>query len=152
MKLLIAMMMLFASQAYATGGSYCKVENADVSIEVSLTHARDFGAPIVDMSMVTVDVLKDQLKGGMNSVKFDLTKDSVSWFHLNNDLKLAVYKVSETNLFGSMALIIDAEFAGVNADGVPVYKGLYSVEQTVMLPNDELVKKTSEGMIVCEAS
>ena len=91
--LCLALSLMLASNAFATGGFYCF--NKDKSLEISGTTGRLYGNPIVDSVYLT--------NNGTESVFKKI--NAVGYWNMGNDLKLAVID----NDFMDMEFVLEAK-------------------------------------------
>lgn len=155
-KIILAAL-LFSANAFATGGTYCSVDNADVKLEVNLTNGRYFGSPLVNPSTVEVEFKNSPLIGFTNyTFKKDQDNDEIPyWFNLSNELKLGAIAEPSTDADGnpidafiSLSVVIDAKWVSELEGGY--YAGTYTVTQSSNSVGPGQIENKYEGYIKCE--
>ncbi|MFK8138464.1 MAG: hypothetical protein AB8E15_08900 [Bdellovibrionales bacterium] len=158
MKSIISIIaLLFTSNlAFATGSTYCSVDNDEISLEVNLTNGRLFGSPVIN-GAVSVQIKKNAIAVGITDYEFKVTNGEVPyWFNIGDDLKLGAYAEPETDSDGnpidfwaSISVVVDAKY--VEGTGGPsLFVGKYTVTQDSSSVGPGSLTKTFEGEITCE--
>ena len=152
---LVALVMTLSSTAFASGGTWCSVDNDDVKIDVNLANGTLFGSPIIANSSVAVEIKNSLVVGIANyTFKKTLQVDEIPyWFAIGDELKLGAYVEPETDdegnpidAFVTLAVVIDTK---VKASDSSIYEGTYRVIQTSNSQGPGYLEKELTGAIVC---
>ncbi len=147
-------LVFFSVSVFATGGTYCYVDNDEVMIEVSLTNGHMFGAPLVPNSNVNVVIKKSPLVVSLNEYTFDVAKNEIPyWYNLGGKLNLGAF-VEPTQIGGlpvdayiMLAVKIEAQYNENSRE----YEGIYTVTQKSNSIGPGAQEWNNKGFITCEA-
>ena len=148
--------LLITQMTLATGGTYCLVNDDNISLEANLVNGRFFGNPVV-AGEVAVQIKKDSLVVGLTSYNFKKEEGEIPyWFNLNDELKLGAYAEPSTDQAGnpidawvSMSVVLDTMYVE-GTDGPGFYIGKYTVTQSSYVSGPGHLTKSFEGSVKCE--